>query len=429
MVSRLVLPVLVFCSLPSAGQAKQSEVSEKLNSYCLSIYTLQDAYQSETGGFAPSLTTLGNGAANLPNVVEGYVPHFFGQAEGYRVSLTKPGKDTLVFSSQGTLMRGDEVLYTVPTGPSSKGKNSKERTTKKAASPKQHPPAIAPITYRADTLGPIVIGDKAFRLIKTFAVLGKNVNWPEGVASYRIINNNDSVLWEEQFKVTTSEEGIEAPYLDMGFAAVIGKTSIGLVVHFNMDSTSPTGIVTCAFFGIHQGKLEPVADKISFRGNIRGFKESSDSLKLGKDDSFTVGVWNGRFPTLAALSVDLSIDQMKKKGRGTVMTQPRIEQGYGVFDAGAKPNPDEVAIGTDFSFYTNIEKESSVKRKVPDVTEFEVGNVFVRMNPSDLKHPQTALSKLDLEAHAKTFVEVSINGEHGWVDIREIRFFGFPEAG
>src|SRR5690606_36966188 len=119
--------------------------------------------------------------------------------------------------------------------------------------------------------------------IKTFAVLGKKVNWPKGIASYRIIDDRDSVLWTQQFKVSTSEEGIEAPYLNMGAAAVVGKRLSGLLVHFNMDSTSPTAVVTCSFFGMHQGKLVRVADPISFRGTIIGFEESSDSLKLGED--------------------------------------------------------------------------------------------------------------------------------------------------
>lgn len=237
------------------------------------------------------------------------------------------------------------------------------------------------------------------------------------------------MLWTEQFKVTTSEEGIEAPYLDMGFAVVVGKASSGMVVHFNMDTTSHTAMVTCAFFVMHQGKLVPVADKISFRGSIRGFKESSDSLKLGKDDSFTVAVWNGRFPTLATLSVNLAVDRTGKKGGGITLTQPRIEKGYAVFDVGSEPDLQDIATGTEFSFYANIEKESAVKRKVPDASGFTVGSVFVRMQPSDLNNPQAVLSKQDLESHAKTFVEVTIKGARGWVDIREIRFFGFPEAG
>lgn len=430
MVSRPILLVIALCSLLLAAPARQSAVSEKLKSYCLSIHTLQDAFLSETGGYAPSLTTLGGGGSGLPNTVDGYAAHFFGQSDGYRVSLAKPGEDTLVFSSQGTLMRGDEVLYAVPTGQSAQAKSSKDKMAEKAVSSNnKHPSAVAPITYQADTIGPIGINGRALRLIKTFAVLGKKVNWPKGIASYRIIDDRDSVLWAQQFKVSTSEEGIEAPYLNMGVAAVVGKRSSGFLVHFNMDSTSPTAVVTCSFFALHQGKLVRVAEPISFRGTIIGFNESSDSLKLGKDESFSVAVWNGRFPTLATLSIRFAIDEKGKKKGGVALTRPRIEKGYAVFDAGGKPDAGEIASGTEFSFYTNIERESSVKRKVPSASEFTVGSVFVRMKPSDLKNPQTVLSKLELESQAKTFVEVTIGGERGWVNIREIRFFGFPEAG
>lgn len=86
-------------------------------------------------------------------------------------------------------------------------------------------------------------------------------------------------------------------------------------------------------------------------------------------------------------------------------------------------------VGETFSFYTSLKPEHAEKRMVPEDSEFNLGRVFVKIPTNKLQNPQAVLDALDLESQAKTFVEVTLGKTRGWVNITQIRLFGFPEAG